>query len=104
MKNVNFVSRDVQRILSSNKISEKYNEQEVFYKKTVIKNFAIFTGNTCVGVSCFNKNAGLQVCNFIKTRLQHSCFLDNAVKFLNTGILKNVCERLLLRVFLFMLV
>ena len=33
MKNVNFVSEDVQRILSSHKISEKYNEQEVYYKK-----------------------------------------------------------------------
>ena len=33
MKNVNFVvPKDVQRILSSHKISEKFNEQEVFYK------------------------------------------------------------------------
>ena len=44
MKNVNFVPKDVQRILSSYKISEKYNEQEVFYKKTFLKNFGIFTG------------------------------------------------------------
>ena len=42
MKNVNFVSKDVQRILSSHNISEKYNDQEAFYiKKTVLKNFAI---------------------------------------------------------------
>ena len=33
MKNLNFVARDVQRILSSHKISEKYNEQEMLYKK-----------------------------------------------------------------------
>ena len=33
MKNVNFVPKDVQRILSSHKISKKYNEQEVFKKK-----------------------------------------------------------------------
>ena len=32
MKNMNFVTKDVQRILSSDKISERYNEQ-VFYKK-----------------------------------------------------------------------
>ena len=43
MKNVNFVPKDVQRILSSHKISEKYNKQEVFYKKNFIKDFVIFT-------------------------------------------------------------
>ena len=35
MKNVNFVTKDVQWILSSHEILEKYNEQEVFYKKTL---------------------------------------------------------------------
>ena len=35
MKNVNFVPKDVQRILSSHKMLEKYNEQEVFYKKNL---------------------------------------------------------------------
>ena len=34
MKNINFVPKDVQRILSSDKILEKYNEQKVFFKKT----------------------------------------------------------------------
>ena len=33
MKNVNFVSKDVQRILSSHNISEKYDDQEAFYIK-----------------------------------------------------------------------
>ena len=42
MKNVNFVHNDVQKILSSDKISETYNEQ-MFSKKAVIKYFAIFT-------------------------------------------------------------
>ena len=32
MENVNFIPKDIQRILSSYKISEKYNKQEVFYK------------------------------------------------------------------------
>ena len=38
MKNVNFVLEDVQRILSLHEISENFNEQdqEVFYKKTVL--------------------------------------------------------------------
>ena len=33
MKNANFVPKGVYRIISSHKISEKNNEQEVFYKK-----------------------------------------------------------------------
>ena len=102
MKNVNFVHKDVQRILSSHKISEKYNEQEVFYKKKLLLKISQYSQeNTCFGVSFFNKNAGLQACNFIKKRLQHWCFLGNAAKFLSTAILKNICKRLLLRVFSF---
>ena len=31
---INFVPKDVQIILSLHKVSEKYNEQEVFYKKS----------------------------------------------------------------------
>ena len=31
MKNINFVPEDIQRILLSHKISENYNEREVFY-------------------------------------------------------------------------
>ena len=34
-QNINFVPNVVQRILWSHKISEKYNEQEMFYKKCV---------------------------------------------------------------------
>ena len=43
--------------------------------------------------SLFNKVAGLQAWNFIKKRLQHSCFLVNIVKFLTTLISKNTCEQ-----------
>ena len=46
--------------------------------------------------SLFNKAAGLQVCNFIKKRLQHRCFPVIIAKFLRIPILKNICERLLL--------
>ena len=70
MKNINFVPRDVQRILSSHKVLEKDNEKEVFYNKTVLKSFAIFTGqrkHLCLSLF-FNKNAGLQACNFIKKK------------------------------------
>ena len=60
MKNLNFVPKDVQSILSSHKISEKYNEQKVFHGKAVLKNFAMFTGKQLCWNLFFNKNAGLQ--------------------------------------------
>ena len=41
-------------------------------KKAALKNFAIFTGN-------------LQACNFIKKRLQHSCFPLNIEEHLLTA-------------------
>ena len=41
-----------------------------------------------------NKNAGLQYLNFVKRRLQHSCFPMNIAKFLRTPVLKNICEQL----------
>ena len=67
-------------------------------KKTALKNFAKFTGKHLCWSIFFNKNAGLQACNFIQKRLKQGCFPDNI------PILKNVCERLLLSVFPFMLV
>ena len=92
MRNVNFLPRYFQRILSSHKISEKYDEQEACYKKTVINNFTMFTGKHLCWSLFFNKNTGLEACNFIKKRLQHRCFLDYAAKFLSTAILKNICD------------
>ena len=84
------------------KISEKFNEQKVFYKKIALKNFTTFTEKYLCSCLFFKKNAGLQACSFIKKRLQHSCFLMNIAKFLRTPVLKNICERLLLRVYPFM--
>ena len=37
MKNVNFAPKDVHRILSSHKISEKYNERKVFHITLFLK-------------------------------------------------------------------
>ena len=48
--------------------------------------------------SLFNKFAGLEVCDFIKKRLQLSCFPLNIAKLLRTPILKNICQRLHLRI------
>ena len=50
---------------------------EVFYEKTILKNFVIITGM-------------LQTCNFIQNRLQQ-VFPLNIAKFLRTPILKNIC-------------
>ena len=44
--------------------------------------------------SLFNKAAGLQACNFIKTRLHHKCFPVNIAKVLRTPIQKIFCELL----------
>ena len=77
---------------------EKYQlctqSREAFHKKLFFKSSQYSQENNCVGV--------LQACNFIKRRLQHSCFLDKE-KFLRTAILKNICERLFLRIFPIML-
>ena len=48
----------------------------------------------------FDKNVGLQAWTETLTQV----FFDNTTKFLRAAILKNICERLLLRVFPFMLV
>ena len=76
MKNVNFVPKDVQRILSSHKILEKYNGQKVFHKKAVLKNFGIFTGKYLCWSVFFNKKAGLQVCSFIKKRVFKNTYFE----------------------------
>ena len=63
---------------------------KVFYKTKVLKNFAKFTENACVGVSL--------ACNvtILKKRLQHRCFPVNSTKFLRTPFLKNTYGRLFL--------
>ena len=70
----------------------------MLHKKPVLKNFAIFTGRHLCWNLFFNKNTGLQGPSFIKKRHEPRCFFANIEKFLRTPILKNICERLLLRV------
>ena len=48
--------------------------------------------------SLFSKVADLQACNFIKKRLRQMYFPVNIEKFLRTPSLKNICERLLLKI------
>ena len=57
-------------------------------KEAALKNFAVFTGkHLCL----------LTRGSFIKKRHQHRCFPVNISKCLRTTILKNSCQRLLLR-------
>ena len=39
MKNIDFVPKDVQKIILSHKISDKHNKQDLFCKKAILKNF-----------------------------------------------------------------
>ena len=55
----------------------------MFHKKAALKKFTIFTGKHLCR-SLFDKVAGLQLCNFIKKRLQHRWFSVKIVKFLRT--------------------
>ena len=64
--------------LSRNKTSERYYGQ-VFYKKAVLKNFAVFTEKHPCWSLFLNKKAGLQSWNIIKKRLQHRYFPLNTV-------------------------
>ena len=46
--------------------------------------------------SFFNKVAGWQACNFIKSRLRHRFFRANIAKYLGKPILKDIGEQLIL--------
>ena len=59
---------------------------ELFYKKSVLKHFAKFTGRHF----CQSSHLGLPT--LFKKRLWNRCFPANFAKFLRTPILKNICE------------
>ena len=73
IKHVNFVPKDVQRILSSDKsiMNRKCSTRRLFLK---IQQYS--QENTFL-----NKNAALQVLSFIKKRLEHRCFLQTFGNF-----------------------
>ena len=54
----------------------------MFFGTGALKNFAVLE-------FLFNKVAGLQVCNFIKKRLQHWCFSMKFAKSLRASFLQN---------------
>ena len=66
-------------------------------EKGILKTFANFTGkHLCWNVLIHS------VKNFVKKRLQHRCFPVKFAKLLRTPILKNICERLLPSIDLFL--
>ena len=69
---------------------------EVFYKKRCFENFTVFIGKHLCWSLFLIKLQAFQAGNFIKKRLQHSCFLVNIPKFSITPIMKSICEQLLL--------
>ena len=84
-----------------NFLEEQKQLPEVFCKRDVLKNFAIFTEKRLCWKLFFNKVAAsscvIQHCSFIKMIIQHMCFSVNIAKFLKTLILKNICEELFLK-------
>ena len=54
---------------------------QMFFKVSVLKNFASFTRKALVLESFLNV-ADIQTCNIIKKRFQHRCFLVKFTKFL----------------------
>ena len=56
----------------------------MFFKIGVPKNFVVFTEKQLCWSLFLNKVAGLKAYNFIKKRLQHTCFPVSIAKFLKT--------------------
>ena len=69
---------------------------EVFYKKSVRRNFTKFTVKHLRQSLFFNKVAGLRPATLLKKRLWYGCFPVNFVKLLRTPFFKNISGRLLL--------
>ena len=58
---------------------------QMFFKISVLKNFANFTGtHLCWSLFLTKVSSGLKACNFIKKKLQHSCFTEKFAKYSST--------------------
>ena len=72
---------------------------EVFCKKSVLRNFAKFTGKYLCQSLFFNKVAGLMPTTLLKKRLWPRCFPANFTKLLRKPFSQNTSGRLLLNQF-----
>ena len=68
---------------------------EVLYKKSILRNFAIFTGKHLCWSLFLIKLQAFKSAILLKRDSSTGAFL-NIVKFLRTPVLKNICERLLM--------
>ena len=76
---------------------ERSSRQDVFCKKSVLRNFAKFTGKHLCQSLFFNKVTGLRPSTLLKKRLWHRCFPDNFYRnFWKHLLLYNTSGRLLL--------
>ena len=73
---------------------------EVFYKKGVLRYFAIFTGKHLCQSLFFNKIAGLRPATLLTKKPWHRCFSVNFATFLRTPIFLEHLRWLLLIVVL----
>ena len=64
----------IMQTLDPDKAHGRSNRPEVFYKKGVLKNVAIFTEKHLRQSLFFNKVAGLGPAAFLKKKLWHRCF------------------------------
>ena len=70
----------------------------MYFRKGVLKNFAMFTGKHLCWSLFFNKYAGLKASNIIKKRLQHNFFSVKFAKFLRTPFFTQHAQWLLLEI------
>ena len=68
---------------------------QLFYKKSVLRNFTQFTGKYLRQSPSFNKVAGLRPATLLKKKLWYRCLPVNFVELLRTPFLKNTSGRLL---------
>ena len=77
-------------------IIHRSSRPKVFLKKTVLENFAKFTGKYHGWGLIFDKVSGLRPATLLKKRLRYRCFPVNYAKFLRALFLQNTSGRVLL--------
>ena len=84
---------NINKFLIRNTSRGRSSRLQMIFKVDVLKYFAIFTGKyLCWSLFLITLQAsGLKVCNFIRKRLTHRCFLVvNIVKFLRTAFIEHL--------------
>ena len=72
MKNISFIPKDVQEIISSHKIFEKYSELDVFCKKSILKK--LFTRKNLCSSLFFQQK--MYACRPVTSALNLVLYLD----------------------------